>query len=283
VSWSIEVDAGLIHVRVEGPADGPVVILLHGFASSMHAYDAVARALAADCRVVRVDLLGHGLTRTLTRTSGTRYDSEAQAAMVGSVLSHLELSSVTVVGHSFGADVAIALAESGGVRGVVVIGQAPDYSSARLPRGSALMTARSVGPLLHRLAPTRAVRRGARFAFAPGSVGAGLYDQPDQMVRDFRATAPAMYRTVVSDRPRLLAQRPLDARLRDTGLPALVILGARDQLYPAGPTRARYADVPNARVEVLADSGHSPNLEQPQAVSRLLREFIDEVDPRPGR
>ncbi len=266
---------GPVHVREDGAPDAPVVLLLHGFASSMHSFDRLAALLAADHLVVRVDLLGHGCS-----PAASSYDSESQAAMVGAAMADLGLRPDTVVGHSFGADVAIAVAEQardarvGRVGRVVVVGQAPDYASARLPRGSALVSRPVVARWLVRLAPAAAINRSARFAFAPGARADLLFDHPGRRALDARATAPAMYRTVLVDRPALLARRGLDDRLRDLGRPALVILGALDQIYPAGPARARYARVPGLRVEVLPGSGHSPVLEQPEETARLIREFV---------
>src|SRR3954470_9530250 len=115
--------AGAVHVREDGPLGAPTVILLHGFSSSMHSFDSLAPLLAADRRVVRVDLLGHGCS-----PSAASYLSGCQAEMVSAVMDQLRLARVTVVGHSFGADVAIALAEQRrDVDRLVLLAQAPDY------------------------------------------------------------------------------------------------------------------------------------------------------------
>jgi pimeloyl-ACP methyl ester carboxylesterase len=266
----VELPVGTMHVREDGPPDGPMVVLLHGYASSLHAFDRVTPILATADRVVRVDLLGHGSSPL----EAPDYGAEAQAAMIARVLDQLGVTPETVVGHSFGADVAIALAEqTGRVTRVVVIGQAPDYADARLPRGNQLLSHPRAGRWLRRLAPAAAIDRASRFAFAPGAHAAELFDQPDRRSVDFRATAPAMHRTVLLDRPHALAMRGLDARLADLALPTLVILGAQDQLYPVARTQARYARVPGVRVEVLAGSGHSPPLEQPEATARLIAGF----------
>jgi pimeloyl-ACP methyl ester carboxylesterase len=224
----VRLPVGLVHVREDGPPDAPVVLLLHGFASSMHSFDRVTPLLAPDRRVVRIDLLGHGSTTAAVPDLG----SQAQAAMVTAVLDRLGLAPNTVVGHSFGADVAIAVAaaDDESAARVVVIGQAPDYSTARLPRGSALLRHPVAGPWLHRLALAAAVNRASRFAFAPGAPAGSYFDREDRRVLDYRATAPAMDRTVLVDRPRLLAARGLDQQLRDLGRPALVILGRLDRL-----------------------------------------------------
>src|ERR1700759_4472656 len=55
-----------IAYQESGPADGPPVILLHGFPDDVHAYDGVAPPLAGDgCRVLVPWLRGYGPTRFL--------------------------------------------------------------------------------------------------------------------------------------------------------------------------------------------------------------------------
>ena len=50
-----------LHLRDTGPRGAPAVIFLHGFASSLHPWEAVAAGLEPDFRVIRLDLPGFGL------------------------------------------------------------------------------------------------------------------------------------------------------------------------------------------------------------------------------
>ncbi|WP_328606391.1 alpha/beta hydrolase [Amycolatopsis sp. NBC_00345] len=237
-----------LHVREDGPSDAPVVLLVHGFSGSLRSYDRLVPLLAEDYRVVRVDLRGHGSTG-----GHTGLDALSQASAVANVLEVLGCSAVTAVGHSFGADVVLALAERTGlVERVVVIGQAPDYSYATFPPGHGLLPL--VGGPLRLLAASPFLRR---------------FD----LVADFAVSSPAMDRTVLVDRRRVLAARPLDVQLRELGLPALVILGARDSLYDCAKTATRYAAA-GARVEVVANAGHSVASTRPAEVALLLRKLL---------
>jgi len=63
------IDAGVLNVAYldDGPSDGRVVVLLHGFPYDIHSYDAVTPGLVAQgCRVITPYLRGYGPTRFLS-------------------------------------------------------------------------------------------------------------------------------------------------------------------------------------------------------------------------
>ncbi len=264
VTVSTPAFAGPVHVREDGPAGAPVLVLIHGFSGSLHWYDLVVPLLSDDFRLIRVDLLGHG------STGGPAADAPIQAQVVDAVLSQLDTTDATVVGHSFGADVAVELAErSSRVARLVIVAQAPDYSDANLPRGNAVMTVPVLGPVLHRGAHAfgfglHALLRAVRRNRAGGELA-------PQALSDFRALRTAMFRVILIERRDRMAARPLDAQLRAAGKPTLVILGARDHFYGAR-SAARY-ETAGATVEILAESGHSPLVERPDDTARLIRGF----------
>ncbi|MGI8680415.1 MAG: alpha/beta fold hydrolase [Jatrophihabitans sp.] len=256
--------AGNIHVRVDGPVDGPPLLLLHGFCGSMNWFDRVVGLLADTFRVVRVDLLGHG------RTGGPAVDAGEQARMVEAVLAHLGVEGVVAVGHSFGADVAVELAEkSDVVQALVIITQAPDYSDATLPRGSVLMTTPVLGRALYGIGGLLSSAVHATFALMRG------YPAGRELItlgfRDFRALNFGMFRIILIERRDRMAIRPLDAQVRDAQKPTLAILGGRDAFY--GARAADRYEAAGARVEILPESGHSPIVEHPGRTAQLIRAF----------
>lgn len=70
-----------------------------------------------------------------------------------------------------------------------------------------------------------------------------------------------------------LEERPLPDRLTALGKPLLVIFGEEDRRWRSS-SAATYRAVPGANVELLADVGHSPMLEDPQRTAVLLLAFI---------
>jgi pimeloyl-ACP methyl ester carboxylesterase len=265
----LAVDDRPVHVRLDGPQDAPPVLLVHGFACSLHWYDDLVAELSEEFRLIRVDLHGHGCTG-----GSTGLDPESQARMVDGVLEQLGVIDGVVVGHSYGADVALATARATNrITRVVLVGQAPAYGRglSRLPRLGVVMTIPVLGPVLHRVSPAAVVRQGSRIAFA------GRYRatraMSEQGLADHQAMTGLMYREVLTHRGRRLAVDGLDEQLRRLGLPSLVVLGERDQMYPVEPSRARYLAA-DARVVVVPDAGHSVQVEQPVTLARLLRDFV---------
>ncbi|WP_225727879.1 MULTISPECIES: alpha/beta fold hydrolase [unclassified Nocardia] len=271
------VTTGEMNVRSDGPADAATVLLIHGFAASLHWFDRVTELLVPAYRVLRVDLRGHG------RTGGRfGFDPESQSRAIVSVLDALDIRDAVVLGHSFGADVALAVGRrSERVSAVGIIGQAPDFSYSKLPAAGVLLTLPVLGTLVHRITPAAAIRFGMRTAFARGFRARDVFDRPDRPVLDYRAMHPGMFREVLVDRPARLRGEPLDAQLRAIGKPALVIHGSDDQLYDTARTVARYAAA-GARVEVVDGAGHSPNIERPNEFARLVGEFRTETGLRAG-
>ncbi|MGH8862907.1 MAG: alpha/beta fold hydrolase [Jatrophihabitantaceae bacterium] len=255
--------AGSVHVRTDGPDGAPVLVLIHGFGGSMQWYDRVVPLLADTFRLIRIDLLGHG------STGGAAADAPVQAAAIDAVLAELDITRATAVGHSFGADVAVELAErSDRVDLLVILAQAPDYSDATLPRGRMLMTLPVVSTVLHRLAHHAA----ATLSRLVGLVRRPAAEFTVQAVSDLRALDVAMFRIVLVDRRDRMAARPLDAQLAATGKPTLVVLGAGDHFYGArSADRYRAA---GAVVEVIADGTHSLPVELPTRTAGLIRTFV---------
>ncbi|HWM97819.1 MAG TPA: short chain dehydrogenase, partial [Streptosporangiaceae bacterium] len=56
----VRLDDGDMHVVADGTPGAPAVLLIHGLAASTAWWDPVIPTLAGACRVIRVDLAGHG-------------------------------------------------------------------------------------------------------------------------------------------------------------------------------------------------------------------------------
>ena len=86
--------------------DGRPVLLLHGLASTCHIWDLVAPLLARDFRIAAMDQRGHGQSAQVD----DGYDFATVLGDAAALIEHLGWQRPIVVGHSWGADVALELA-----------------------------------------------------------------------------------------------------------------------------------------------------------------------------
>jgi pimeloyl-ACP methyl ester carboxylesterase len=101
-----QVDAGVLNVGyVEaGPADGPVVVLLHGWPYDIHSYADVAPLLAArGYGVIVPSLRGYGTTRFLSGDTFRNGQQSALAVDTIALLDALEIETAVVAGFDWGA------------------------------------------------------------------------------------------------------------------------------------------------------------------------------------
>lgn len=94
----IAVDDLVIHYRDEG--SGPVLVLLHGVASSLQTWDGWVRELKGSYRIIRLDLPAHGLTGP--DPSVERYSTDYMVGKLDTFLNKLGVSRFSLAGNSLG-------------------------------------------------------------------------------------------------------------------------------------------------------------------------------------
>jgi pimeloyl-ACP methyl ester carboxylesterase len=261
----VHLDDGDMHVVADGEPDAPALLLIHGSVGSTTWWSPVVPALAGACRVIRVDLLGHG--RSSSPADG--YGIPAHARRVAAALDRLGAGRVTVIGHSMGCIVATALAEQrpDKVAALALIDMGPSLEAAA-PEGLLvrLLLARFPGRLLWRLRTEATIRKALSSAFTrPVDIPGAITEAALGMTH--RALAGTARGSLD-----YMRQRSLPDRLAALGVPVLVIFGTEDARYPSSAAAA-YRAVPGARVELLPGVGHTPMMEDPRATSTLLLDF----------
>jgi len=95
------------------------ILLLHGLSSSAHIWDLMAPILADEYQVIAVDQRSHGLSDR----ADDGYDFANTTADIAALIRELGLERAIVVGHSWGANVALQLAHDYPelVRGIVLV------------------------------------------------------------------------------------------------------------------------------------------------------------------
>jgi pimeloyl-ACP methyl ester carboxylesterase len=99
------VDAGVLNISYyeAGPADGPVVMLLHGFPYDIHSFVDVAPQLAAQgCRVIVPYLRGYGPTRFLDPATPRSGEQAAMGADLMALMDALKIQRAVFAGYDWG-------------------------------------------------------------------------------------------------------------------------------------------------------------------------------------
>ena len=107
------VRAGVLEIgyHESGPADGPAVLLMHGFPYDIHAYAQVAPLLAASgCRTIVPHLRGHGATRFPSDATPRSGEQAALGADLLALLDALALPRAVLAGYDWGGRAACVVA-----------------------------------------------------------------------------------------------------------------------------------------------------------------------------
>lgn len=107
------IHAGVLNVAYLefGPAEGPAVVLLHGFPYDVHAYDEVAaRLAAAGCRCIVPWLRGYGDTRFISPATPRSGEQAALGADLLALLDALNVQQAVLAGYDWGGRAACVVA-----------------------------------------------------------------------------------------------------------------------------------------------------------------------------
>lgn len=248
---------GAMHYRIDGPTDAPAVVFANSLGTDLRLWDALLAEMP-DIRAIRFDKRGHGLS-----DEAGGYAMADLADDAAALIAHLNLGPVIFVGLSIGGMIAQALA-------------------ARRPE-----LLRAV------VLSNTAVRMGTAESWAQriSAIGAGGIASIADTIMErwfaprFRARPELeLWRNMVIRTPvagyvdacHALAATDLTETTRRLDLPVLVIAGDQDGSSPPELVGATAALIPGARFETIADAGHLPCVEQPQAYAAMLGAFIKE-------
>jgi pimeloyl-ACP methyl ester carboxylesterase len=260
----VDLPGGDLQVREDGRAAAPAVVLIHGWTGSIHWFDRITPLLAKRYHVIRVDLLGHGGSEK----PKNGYSMEAQADRVAAALERLGARRALVAGHSTGGEVAIALAARHPklTRALAVIDSEPDERFVDPDLLASLSLKPVIGQLMKRFATDGTIKDGLGQAFEKG------FDVPDVFVDDFNKLTYTAYKKTYDESGDYVDDGHFARDLRSVRVPRLVIFGRDDRLVePASEAAAYYRAHLGVPVQLVAGAGHSPMVEQPATVARLLQ------------
>jgi pimeloyl-ACP methyl ester carboxylesterase len=288
-------EAGVLSIAYyeDGPSDGPVAVLLHGFPYDIHSYVDVAPFLAANgCRVIVPYLRGYGPTRFLASTTPRSGEQAAIGADLKALMDTLDIKRAVLAGYDWGgrAGCVVAALWPDRCTGLVSVNsyQIQDIARAMVPakperevaiwyqyyfqleRGRAGLAAnrREIAKILW-----RQWSPNWQFDDASFERTALAHDNPDYVeivIHSYRhrfglADGDPQY----ADLQRRLAALPA------ISVPAITLDGAADGVVPATDGMASSAKFTGGRLHrVIPRAGHNLPQEEPEAFAAAVMELI---------
>ncbi|MGQ0573546.1 MAG: alpha/beta fold hydrolase [Pseudonocardia sp.] len=250
-----------LHVRAYGPADGRPVLALHGVTGHSARWKVVADALP-HLRILAVDLRGHGHS-----TWNPPWGIEQHVTDALAVLDAAELARVAVVGHSYGAAIALHLArtEPGRVERLALLDPAVGLDPRDMLHAAEDSRADETFPDLVAARAHRAIRWAG---IADELVEAEL---AEHLVQD---GTRLRYRYCQGAVVTAWSEMARPAVLPPEGMPTLLVPALQSEFVKPRWVKACRAALGDSLTVAEVDSGHMVYLECTGEVTALLAEFL---------
>ena len=255
----------------EAGVGGRPLLLVHGFTGNRNDFDTVIEPLAErGWHVVAPDQRGHGTSGRVDDEAG--YSFEIFAADLVAVVDQLGWDTFVVLGHSMGGMIVqtLVLAEPQRVRGLILM----DTTSGQVALdpevvGFGQKIAREEG-----METLVAIMRDLEDPLATPAHLRMCDTVPGYQERSEGNTLASSAAMFASMAGQITAPHDRLAALASVRCPTLVMCGRQDLPNPLWMHEEMAALIPGAVLRVIEDCGHLSPIEQPQAVSAALREWL---------
>lgn len=274
-----KVDGIDLFYREAGPADAPVVVLLHGFPSSSHMFRNLIPALADRYRVIAPDYPGFGHSAMPDR-SEFAYGFGKFAELVDGLLGQLGAARYALYVVDYGAPVGYRLAIRHPERvSALVVQNGNAYQEGLREFWEPIKAYWADGSPEHR----EALRAGTTLAATKFQYLDGVRDisriAPDAWLHDQtlldRPGNVEIQLDLFKDYASNVALYPSFQRFfREHRPPTLIVWGRNDKIFPSEGARAYLRDLPQAELHLL-DTGHFALEDKGDEIAGLMRDFLD--------
>ncbi len=268
-----------VFYREAGPADGPVILLLHGFPTASHMFRDLIPELAGRYRVIAPDLPGFGNTVSPPR-GAFNYTFDSLADVIEGFVEALGLSRYALYIFDYGAPVGLRLAMRHPERVTAIVSQNGNAYIEGLSDAWEPWQA-------YWRDPTPANREACRVSLEPETIRQWQYFNgadralvsPDGYTLDLaylaRPGADEIQLDLVLDYRTNLERYPeFHAYFRAHQPPFLAAWGRNDAHFIPAGAEAYRRDLPNAEIHLL-DTGHFALETHAAEIGALIRAFLE--------
>lgn len=270
----IAVNGVHLNVKMMGNMRGihAPLVLLHGFTGSSKSWSPHSTLFRQYIFTITVDLLGHGGSDS--PLDPARYRMEKTISDLISVFDQLGLRQVDLLGYSMGGRVALALAATypGRVNKLILESASPGLSDPT-DRRARMMSDESLAELIEQNGLEAFVEQWSRLPLF-----ASQKRLPDTIREELRAQRLQNNIRGLANTLRGLGtgvQPSYWDKLGEVKMPTLLITGALDRKF-IGVARQMAEAMPEVRLAVVPDAGHTVHLEQSALYDQLVLDFLAE-------
>jgi pimeloyl-ACP methyl ester carboxylesterase len=256
-----------LRVKESGPTGGRVVILLHGFGSSLETWDVWAKVLSSDFRVIRFDLPGSGLTGP--DPNGDYRDARCIQILVA-LMDRLGVRRASLIGNSIGGRIAwmFAALDPARVEKLVLISPdgfaSPGFAYGKKPDVPSMVT------LMRYALPKVVLRMNLVPAYGDSTA---LTDATVTRYYDL-ILAPGVRDAMIARMRETVLEDP-EPLLRKIDAPTLLLWGEKDGMIPFSNSADYLRNIPHSTLVRLPGLGHVPQEEAPLVSLAPVRTFLE--------
>ena len=243
-----------VHLRDEGPADAPAIILLHGSNASLHTWDAWTDTLKQKYRIIRFDQAGHGLTGPHPKDC---YSMSCYVEAVDRVAKDRGLTKFTLGGNSMGGGISYSYAHAhpGKLNGLILVDPsgAPQTKPRQLPIGFRIAQTPGINKLTEIITPRSLIETSLR-----QSVSNQKIVTPENVDLYWNMLRREGNRRATGLRFAEYATRKQEEPLRASPIPTMVMWGDEDKLISVDSAPWFAAQFTNNTSKIYKRIGHLP-------------------------
>ena len=264
----VTVESLRVHYIESG--SGRTVVMIHGNAGGVEDFEfGVVELLSREYRVIAIDRAGHGKS---DRPGGKAATLEYQASLLHQTLAHLGITQPVLVGHSWGAALALAYVlkypgevsamvllapaaypDDGGNRFLRIVTKTPMVSDLSLLLGKVLMG-------------RRMLKRALAQAFYPQIVPDSYLKLASSWLRQRQLRAYLEDELALND-----SLEKISKRYSEINIPVVIVTGDEDKIVSPKENAYRLqAELPQSQLIELRDVGHEIPQTHPESIYAAL-------------